>query len=126
MSICCPVCGKTFDDNLDACPYCGHIINREKYDTIGNYEPSSATFYTTEYTAIADTFKDDIDGKKKKEELLKKGIIDDNWLLSFVNWGILDSKESEYSLTLLGKKGYFENLKWRKKNKPIGENHNGK
>lgn len=118
----CPICGRSFDDELDVCPHCGHILNRDKFNVIGYYEPSSATDYTTEYTAIVDTFKDDIESKKKKEDLTRSRILNDKWIDSFVNWGYLISENEKYNLTLLGKKAYYNNLKWRKKKKPIGEN----
>lgn len=127
MSVYCPICGKIFGDEIDVCPYCGYIINREKYDIISDYEPSSATDYTREYTAISDAFEDDIDGKNKKDDLLKKDMLDDEWLLYLVNWEYLDVKNGEYRLTDLGKKALLRNRAWKKKKDNInGENQDGK
>ncbi len=116
----CPVCGKLIDDELDVCPYCGHIFDREKFDVISVYEPSSATDYTTEYTVISDAFEDDIDGKKKEDELLKEELLDKEWLSYFVDWEYLDFKDGEYSLTDRGKKALIRNR--AKKKKKSGEN----
>ena len=119
----CPICGKSFDEESDVCPHCGHIANREKYDVISAYEPSSATDITTEYTTISDAFENDIDGKKKENELLKEGFLNKEWLSYFVDWEYLDFKDNEYSLTDRGKKALIRNRAWIKKKS--GENQDG-
>lgn len=119
----CPICGKAFNDEIDVCPSCGHILDREKYDIVGDYEPSSATNYTREYTTISAEFEDDIDGEREKNDLLKEDFLDEEWLSYLVDWGYLVIKNGKYSLTDLGKKALLRNRAWIRKKS--GENQDG-
>jgi len=94
---------------------------REMLNEDFHYEPSSATAYMDSFSHIVDVIGDYPLKKVTKKELLKKDILDEEWLQHYVNWGILEIKDGYwYSLTVKhGLNLYGLNIKWRMKKNEV-------
>jgi len=91
------------------------LEEKENLSLVHHYGISTATAYMNSFSHICDVLGD-FDGKATKEELLKKNILDDEWLSCYVRWDVLQVKyEHYYYLTDLGKRFYFKNKSWRNK-----------
>jgi len=110
----CPSCSAEVDESCFICPNCGYLFSRESKGLIHDYGPSSATAYTSSFTELANEFEKDPSEKKKKEDLTK-GNITESILVSYVNWGYLESWKDEYGLTGIGKEAFYKNRESMKK-----------
>lgn len=112
----CPSCGIVVDESCSICPNCSYDFSKGDSGMIYDFEPSSATAYTSSFTALADEFDKDPSAKKKKDELIR-GDITETTLASYVDWGYLLFKNNEYGLTGLGKEAFYKNREIKKKRK---------
>jgi hypothetical protein len=112
----CPSCGILVVESCNICPNCGYNFNKGDSGIIYDFEPSSATNYTSSFTALADKFEKDPNIKKKKDDLID-GIITETTLASYVDWGYLQYEHNEFSLTGLGKDAFYKNRERIRKKK---------